>query len=155
MSIAPIVRSVVVQVEPARAFALFTSRIQDWWPRDKTIGRGPPVAVVIEPQADGRWFERDAEGHETQWGKVLAWEPPRRLLLAWQIGTDWAYHAELVTEVELTFKTHVAGGTLVTLEHRHLERLGADAARQREMLDGGWPTLLGEFQKLAAGHENH
>jgi uncharacterized protein YndB with AHSA1/START domain len=148
VSIAPIVRSVVVKVEPARAFELFTGRIQDWWPRHTTIAKSPPVAVVMEPRPEGRWFERDAQGLETQWGKVLSWEPPRRVLLAWQIGTDWAYHADLLTELELTFLPNAGGGTLVTLEHRHLERLGSDAARHRDMLDGGWPTLLGEYQKL-------
>jgi uncharacterized protein YndB with AHSA1/START domain len=150
VSIAPIIRSVVVKAEPAKAFALFTTRMQDWWPLGKaTIGRQPAVSVVLEPRVDGRWFERDAQGQETAWGKVLAWDPPHRLLLAWQIGTDWAYHAELLTELELTFAVHATGGTIVTLEHRHLERLGADAARHRDMLDGGWPTLLGEFQKLS------
>lgn len=148
MSVAPISRSVVVQVEAARALELFTSRMQEWWPRGKTIGREAHVEVVIEPWVDGRWFERDAQGRQTQWGKVLAWEPPSRLLLGWQIGADWNYHADLLTEVELTFKTHAPGGTMVRLEHRHLERLGSDAARYRDLLDGGWPTLLGEFQKL-------
>lgn len=150
MSIAPIVRSVVVKAAPARAFELFTTRMQEWWLLGKaSIGRQPAVAVVLEPCVDGRWFERDAQGHETQWGKVLAWEPPHRLLLAWQIGADWAFHSDLVTELELTFAARPTGGTVVTLEHRHLERLGTDAARHRDMLDGGWPTLLGEFQKLA------
>ena len=148
MSIAPIVRSVVVKVEPPRAFELFTSRMQDWWPRGKTIGREPHVEVVIEPWVEGRWFERDAQGQETQWGKVLAWQPPHRLLLGWQIGADWAYHADLVTEVELNFRSQVSGGTVVTLEHRHLERFGVDAAHHRDLLNGGWPTMLGEFQKL-------
>jgi uncharacterized protein YndB with AHSA1/START domain len=148
VSIAPIVRSVVVQVPPTRAFELFTTRIQDWWPRHITIGSQPPVAVVLEPRVEGRWFERDAQGQETQWGKVLAWEPPDRFLLTWQIGTDWKYHADLITELELSFKPHSPSGTLVTLEHRHLERLGADAASHRALLDGGWPTLLGEFQKI-------
>jgi uncharacterized protein YndB with AHSA1/START domain len=140
MSIAPIVRSVVVKAEPAKAFELFTTRMQDWWPLgNATIGPQPAVAVVLEPRVDGRWFERDAQGHETSWGKVLTW----------QIGTDWAYHPELLTELELTFAAQPTGGTLVTLEHRHLERLGAQAARHRDMLDGGWPTMLGEFQKLS------
>jgi uncharacterized protein YndB with AHSA1/START domain len=152
MSIAPITRSVVVQVEAARAFELFTSRMQDWWPRGKTIGQHPHAAVIIEPWNEGRWFERDAQGEETQWGKVLAWEPPHRLLLGWQIGTDWAYHVDLLTEVELTFKPRASGGTVVTLEHRHLERFGSEAARHREILDGGWPTLLGEFQKITDGN---
>jgi uncharacterized protein YndB with AHSA1/START domain len=148
VSIAPIVRNVIVRVDPTRAFELFTSRIADWWPKGKTIGREPHVAVVLEPWVEGRWFERDAQGQETQWGKVLCWEPPHRLLLAWQIGADWAYHPDLLTELELSFKAHTPGGTLVTLEHRYLERLGSDAARVRETLDGGWPTLLGEFQKI-------
>ena len=149
MSIAPIVRNVTVRVDPARAFELFTTRIADWWPKGKTIGRAPHVAVVLEPWVEGRWFERDAQGQETPWGKVLRWEPPHRLLLAWQIGADWAYHPDLLTELELNFKAHAPGGTVVTLEHRHLERFGADAARVRAMLDGGWPTLLGEFQKIS------
>ena len=152
MSIAPIVRSVVVKVNAARAFELFTSRMQDWWPRGKTIGREPHVELVIEPWVEGRWFERDAHGQETQWGKVLAWEPPHRLLLGWQIGTDWAYHADLLTEVELNFKSLASAGTMVTLEHRQLERLGSDAARHRELLDGGWPTLLEQFQKITDGN---
>jgi uncharacterized protein YndB with AHSA1/START domain len=152
VSITPIIRSVVVQVDAARAFELFTGRMQDWWPRGKTIGRQPHVAVVIEPWIEGRWFERDAQGAETQWGKVLTWEPPHRLVLAWQIGTDWAYHADLLTEVELSFKPRASGGTVVTLEHRHLEMFGAEAARHRELLDGGWPTMLDEFQKLTEGN---
>jgi uncharacterized protein YndB with AHSA1/START domain len=148
VSVAPIIRSIVVQVETARAFELFTGRMRDWWPRDKTIGRERPVEVVIEPWVEGQWFERDAQGQRTQWGKVLAWDPPHRLLLGWQIGADWTYHADLLTEVELTFEAHAPGSTLVKLEHRHLERLGAEAARYRELLDGGWPMLLDEFQKV-------
>ncbi|MEJ0006466.1 MAG: hypothetical protein WDM77_08910 [Steroidobacteraceae bacterium] len=93
MSIAPIVRTIVVKVELPRAFELFTTRMGDWWPRNKTIGREPLVDVVVEPWAEGRWFERDAQGLESQWGKVLAREPPHRLALAWQIGTDSTYHA--------------------------------------------------------------
>lgn len=150
MSIAPIFRSIVVKAAPARAFELFTTRIQDWWPlKNASIGSAPAVSVVLEPRDGGRWFERDAQGNETQWGRVLAWEPPHRLLLSWQIGTDWAYHADLLTELELTFAAQASGGTVVTLEHRHLERLGSDAARHRHLLDGGWPTMLGGFQKLA------
>jgi uncharacterized protein YndB with AHSA1/START domain len=152
VSIAPIIRSVVVKADAPRAFELFTSRMQDWWPRGKTIGKQPHAAVVMEPWIDGRWFERDAQGNETVWGKVLAWEPPDRLLLGWQIGADWAYHPELLTEVELSFKPLAAGGTIVTLEHRNLERFGSEAARLRDLLDGGWPTLLDEFKKITDGN---
>jgi uncharacterized protein YndB with AHSA1/START domain len=149
MSIAPIVRSVQVKAPPARAFDLFAGHMDRWWPKGRTIGGNPHVALVIEPRAGGRWFERDADGEETEWGKVLAWEPPSRLLLAWQINSQWAHDADCQTEVELTFTPAEGGGTVVTLEHRNLERFGADAARHADLLGGGWPGFLGGFAQYA------
>jgi hypothetical protein len=147
MTIAPIVHKVQVKAAPARAFELFTTRMGDWWP--KGIGKAPHAAVVIEPQAGGRWFERDADGNETDWGKVLAWEPPARLVLAGQITSRWSYDPELFTEVELSFAPAEGGGTLVRLEHRKLEAYGADAARHAERLRGGWPTHIDLFVRFA------
>jgi uncharacterized protein YndB with AHSA1/START domain len=152
MTIAPIVRTVQVQAAPARAFDLFATRMEHWWPKGRTIGKSPFVAIVVEPRAGGQWFERDADGNETHWGKVLAWEPPSRLLLGWQINTEWRHDPALVTEVELTFAPSAGGGTLVTLEHRNLERFGADARRHAERLGGGWPAHLAEFAKYADAH---
>jgi uncharacterized protein YndB with AHSA1/START domain len=149
MSIAPIVRTVQVKAPPPRAFELFAKRMEDWWPKGRTIGKNPHVAIVVEPGAGGRWFERDADGQETHWGKVLVWEPPTRLLLAWQINSQWTHDPDLVTEVELTFAAAEGGGTLVTLEHRNLERFGADAARHAELLGGGWPGFLAQFAQYA------
>ncbi len=80
---------------------------------------------------------------------MLAWEPPGRLLLGWQIDSKFAYDPALLTEVELTFAAVEGGGTLVTLEHRNLERFGADAERMAEVLGGGWPTFLGTFRGYA------
>jgi uncharacterized protein YndB with AHSA1/START domain len=148
MSIAPIVHSVQVKVPPARAFELFSSQIGRWWP-GKTIGKKPHADIVIESRAGGRWFERDAEGEETQWGKVLAWDPPSRLLLGWQINAEFAFDPNLLTEVELTFKPAEGGGTIVTLEHRNLDRFGADAARIVEKIRGGWPTKIDGFAAYA------
>jgi uncharacterized protein YndB with AHSA1/START domain len=149
MSIAPILRSVAVKAAPARAFELFTSRMEEWWPKGRTIGKAPHVAIVIEPRTGGGWFERDADGNETRWGKVLAWEPPSRVLFGWQINSQWVYDPDFLTEVELTFVAVEGGGTLVTLEHRNLERFGADAARHAEKLGGGWPTHLAQFAEYA------
>ncbi len=104
MSIAPIVRTVVVKAKPARAFDLFANHMEQWWPKGRTIGKSPHVAIVVEPHAGGQWFERDAQGVETHRGKVLAWEPPSRLLLGWQINTQWVYDPSFVTEVELTLR---------------------------------------------------
>jgi uncharacterized protein YndB with AHSA1/START domain len=149
MTIAPILRSIQVKAAPARAFTLFATHMEHWWPKGRTIGKAPHAAIIVEPHAGGRWFERDADGNETHWGKVLAWEPPSRLLLCWQINCEWGYDPDLLTEVEVTFAPAQGGGTLVTLEHRNLERFGADAARHAEKLGGGWPTRLAEFAQYA------
>jgi uncharacterized protein YndB with AHSA1/START domain len=149
MSIAPVVCTVQVKAAPAKAFELFASHMGQWWPKGKTIGKAPHVAVVVEPRAGGRWFERDAAGNETNWGKVLAWEPPSRLLLGWQINCDWGHDPNLLTEVEMSFAPAPGGGTLVTLVHRNLERFGAEAARHADKLREGWPTRLDEFARYA------
>ena len=149
MTIAPIVRRVRVKAEPARAFELFAARMADWWPKSRTIGKQPHVAIIAEPRAGGQWLERDADGAETPWGKVLAWEPPARLLLGWQINTQWQFDPDFLTEVELTFVPAETGGTLVTLEHRNLERFGADAAAHAASLNGGWPVFIAEFVQYA------
>ncbi len=151
MSIAPIVHSVEVKATPAQAFALFANHMADWWPRGRTVGKSPHAAIVVEPLLGGRWFERDAEGNETQWGKVLAWEPPSRLLLAWQLNAQWTYDPDFVTEVELTFAPLPSGGARVTLEHRDLERFGGDAEARRGQLDGGWPGFLAEYAAFTDG----
>jgi hypothetical protein len=150
MTIAPVVRTVQVNAPPARAFELFASRIGRWWPKTTSVGKTPFVDVIMEPRVGGRWFERDAEGAETQWGHVMAWEPPSRLLLAWQLNSQFTYDPDLVTEVEVTFAPAAEGGALVTLEHRHLERFGADAEKIATQLGGGWPTMLGHFAGLVA-----
>lgn len=144
MTIAPIVRTVIVKAPPDRAFAVFTGSIAKWWPVGQTIGAQPHVDIVLEPRSGGRWFERSADGVETNWGRVLAWEPPSRLLLAWQIGAGFKYDATFETEVELTF-VPTDEGTLVTLEHRNLERFGAAAESMATTLGGGWPTFLQLF----------
>jgi uncharacterized protein YndB with AHSA1/START domain len=144
VTIAPIRKTVQVKSAPEAAFTLFTGHIHRWWPAGIGIGAAPRVDLVIEPGAGGRWFERSADGAETPWGRVMAWEPPHRVLLAWQIGEGWRYDPALETEIEVVFEAH-AGGTRVTLEHRHLERLGAQAAQIAQRLAGGWPGIVEGF----------
>lgn len=74
MTIAPIVQTVRVKAPPPRAFALFTQEMGKWWKAG--IGKQPFTDVVKEPHPGGRWFERSADGTETDWGGVLTWEPP-------------------------------------------------------------------------------
>ena len=145
MSIAPIVHTVVVRAPPARAFELFLSHMAKWWPKGNTIGKAPHVDIILEPHVGGEWFERDASGNEVQWGKVLEWEPPSRVLLLWQVNIDSGHDPRLRTEIELTFAATDDGGTLVRLEHRKLESYGATGPHHIKRLDQGWPGMLAKF----------
>ena len=150
MSIAPVKCSVDVKVPAAQAFELFTRNMGAWWPRGRTPGGNPHVDLVVEPWQNGRWYERDADGNETQWGKVLAWEPPRRLLLGWQLNHKFRFDADLLMEVEILFADLAGGGTRVSLEHRDLERLGAEAETFAGKIGSGWPERMENFAHYAA-----
>jgi uncharacterized protein YndB with AHSA1/START domain len=105
----------------------------------------------MEPRAGGRWYEIGEDGSECEWGKVLAWEPPSRVLLAWQIGGDWQFHPELITEMDVRFIALNAKETRVEFEHRKLEAFGELAEATRARLESGWPTLLGAYAAAAEG----
>jgi uncharacterized protein YndB with AHSA1/START domain len=143
----PVRRSIVVDVDREKAFDVFTARMGTWWNPSHQIGAHPFVDAVVEPREGGRWYEVDADGVETEWGKVLAWDPPERLVLAWQLTGDYRYDPDFVTEVEIRFTTEAEGRTLVELEHRDLERFGEQAELVRRAFDdpNGWPGLLDRF----------
>jgi uncharacterized protein YndB with AHSA1/START domain len=151
---APVRKTVLVPAPPQRAFDVFTAGIGRWWPKTHKIGAADLDRPVIEPHAGGRWYERDVDGSECELGKVLVWDPPSRLVLAWQLDPDWKYDPALVTEVEVTF-TPEGDATRVELEHRHLERIGERAEEMREKIDapGGWGGLLQLFSDTAANEE--
>jgi len=150
---APVRKSVVVKATAEKSFATFTSGIGRWWPRSKSIGSAPQADVVLEPRVGGRWYERGTDGSECEWGKVLQWQPPSRVVLAWQIGSDWKFDPTLVTEVEITFTALSADETQVEIEHRHLERLGDGAAKARDAFDSedGWTGVLKELSGFLRG----
>jgi len=150
---APVRRSVDVAVPQARAFEVFTGSIGLWWPKaSHHIGAVEPQSIVIEPRSGGRWFERAADGGECEVGKVLAWEPPGRVLLAWQLTPEWKYDPDFVTEVEVLFIAEGPSATRVELEHRNLERYGERAEMVRGMIDApnGWPTILSLYAQFAS-----
>ncbi|WP_182112515.1 MULTISPECIES: SRPBCC family protein [unclassified Actinotalea] len=144
VAVAPIVAQVRVSAPPATVFEAFTARMERWWDPGHSIGAQPFTRIGLEPEVGGRWYERDAAGVECDWGRVLAWEPPSRVLLTWQIGADWTYDPALVTQVEVTFTPADGGGTLVRLEHRGLESYGAAAAEMSATYGSahGWAGLL-------------
>jgi uncharacterized protein YndB with AHSA1/START domain len=149
MTIAPVRRAVRTRAAPARAFEIFTSQMGLWWPKGRTVGAKPHEALVIEPGVGGRWFERDADGVETLWGKVLEWAPPTRLVLAWQFDADHRYDPDLITEVEIVFTPAPGGGTEVVLEHRNLERFRKDADVWAGSIARGWTEMMDIFAAFA------
>lgn len=149
---APVRRTVTVAVPQSKAFEVFTSSIGMWWPKaSHHIGKVEPEAIVLEPRSGGRWFERAPDGEECEVGKVLAYEPPGRLMLGWQLTPDFKYDPELLTEVEILFIAEGPSSTRVELEHRQLERFGERAEAMRGMIDApsGWPGILSAYANYA------
>ena len=141
-------KTVIVAAPQALAFEVFTLRIETWWPMaSHKIGEADCAAVVIEPRIGGRWYERGVDGVECPWGRVLAWEPPRRVVLAWQLSAQWAFDPALHTEVEVVFVALDAQTTRVELEHRGLDAYGADAAQMSAAFGSpqGWNGMLDHY----------
>ena len=149
-------KSVIVAAPIALAFEVFTAQIESWWPMaSHHIGDADCAAVVIEPRTGGRWYERGVDGSECEVGKVLVFEPPTRLVLAWQLTADWKFDPSLITEVDVRFIAEDANATRVELEHRNLERYGERADVFRTTIDSpqGWGGLLQLFKQTAEQDE--
>ncbi len=144
---APVRRSVDVKVSQKRAFEVFTGSISAWWPRTHHIGGAELKSITIEPREGGRWFETGEDGVETEWGRVLVWDPYGRLVLAWQVSAAFKYDPDLETEVELNFTSVGERETRVDLEHRNLERFGDKAELVSSQVGGpnGWTKVLDDY----------
>jgi uncharacterized protein YndB with AHSA1/START domain len=150
----PVRKSVRVACGVEDAFRVFVEHIDDWWPVERLSRTAdeqypPGVTVerlVFEPRPGGRLYEVTSTGEEGSWADVVAYEPPRRLVLAWKPND----RPEPPTEVEIRFDPD-GDGTLVSLEHRGWERLGARAEEARAGHDGGWQLPLERFAAAAAG----
>ena len=146
-------KSVRVPVPIERAFSVFVERMETWWPASHHIGAQPFQAIFVEPRVGGRWYERDLQGNECDWGTVLAWGPPRRVTFSWHLGLDWKFNPDVAkaSEVEIRFTSEGPSTTLVELEHSRLERHGEGYQQLRTALDGpnAWESILAEFAKVA------
>jgi uncharacterized protein YndB with AHSA1/START domain len=149
LEITPVRKAVTVQADAARAFRVFTEGFDTWWPRSHHIGKSPMTKGILEGRVGGRCYSEQEDGTECDWGSILVWEPPHRLVIAWKITSEWGYEADPAksSEVEIIFRQQGDGATRVELEHRHLERHGAGAAAIRTGIDseGGWGMLLRLF----------
>lgn len=137
-------KSVTVNAPIDHVFRTFTAGHNEWWPRAHHIGTSEPFTAIIEPRVGGRWYERGDDGGECDWGRVLVWEEPTRIVLMWCVGADWRYDPQLRTEVEVRFTAESARRTRVELEHRHLERFGDKAEQMREIFESpdAWAGTL-------------
>ena len=148
-------KSVTVDLPQQAAFELFTAKLSTWWPSGYHIGATDLKDFVMEPKAGGRWYEVGEDGEECDTGRVTAFEPPARIVLAWHITESWGYDPDPAhaSEVEVRFISQAPTRTRVELEHRHIERHDDGAKSIHDVVDGesGWPLLLDRYVAAAAG----
>ncbi len=150
ISIGPVKKTVTVNAPQARAFEIFTSGIDRWWPKVHHLGATPLVKSIIEPRLGGRWYSQHEDGSETITGHMRVWEPPSRLVFSWEINSDWKPDSTIASEVEVNFIAESANVTRVELEHRNFEALGAEGGeKMRSSVNGGWPGILELFKAEA------
>ena len=145
----PVRRTISVSASVERAFRVFTAEFDTWWPRSHHIGKSPMKKAIVEGKVGGRCYTEQEDGTEFDWGRVLVWEPPHRIVLAWQITPEWGYQPDPAqsSEVEIRFSPVAGGGTRVDLEHRHFERHGSGAPTMRTAVDSpnGWTGVMQFF----------
>jgi uncharacterized protein YndB with AHSA1/START domain len=148
----PVTAEIDVPVPPETAFRLYVTRPGRTHPEEGLSGG--TGEIVYEPFAGGRWYERGPDGREHEWGRVLEWDPPRRLVLAWMVGAatgPWAFdpHPRHASRAEITFAP-VDGGTRVHVAHSGFGAHAAGAASVRRGVTGGWTRDLRDLARAAS-----
>jgi uncharacterized protein YndB with AHSA1/START domain len=141
--------SIVVDAPVERAFSVFTDDIGSWWPPEHHILQAELAEMVLEPWVGGHVYDRGVDGSECRWARVLAYEPPTRLVISWDISLQWQLEPDpqRTSEVEVRFAPEGPGRTRVDLEHRHLDRHGEGWEQMRDAVGSpdGWGKGLGRF----------
>jgi uncharacterized protein YndB with AHSA1/START domain len=147
--------SIMVEVPIDRAFTVFTEGFDSWWPRGHHIGTAEMAEARLEPGVGGRWHERGVDGSECEWGRVLAWDPPRHVAMSWHLDGAFRYDPDpdKASRVDVRFIAESAGLTRVELEHSGLDRHGSAWTEVRDGIssEGGWRDLLAQFARTARG----
>lgn len=150
----PIRKSVVVNATIERAFALFVERFDAIKPREHNLLGSPIAQTVFEPRVGGHIYDVGTDGSRCEWSRVLAYEPPTRLVFSWDIGPTWQIEPDpaRTSEVEVLFIAEDADHTRVELEHRHLERHGDGwpSVASGVGADAGWPLYLDRYRDIVA-----
>ena len=151
----PVRKSITVKASRELAFQVFTADLDSWWPRTHHIGKSPMKRGIMECRLGGRCYTEQEDGTDCDWGSILAWDPPARFVMAWQIDyKEWKYQPDVAksSEVEVSFTSEPDGSTRVDLEHRHFGRQGAGFEPMRNAVDspGGWSLILQRFADRVA-----
>ena len=150
-------RHVVVDAPIATAFEMFTARFGDFKPREHNMMQSPIAQTVFEPRVGGHIYDRAEDGSECRWARILAFEPPDRVVFSWDIGPTWQVETDhaLTSEVEVRFVAETPDRTRVELEHRHIDRHGPGWQSVRDGVDNqeGWPLYLDRYAALFAPAE--
>lgn len=143
---------VTVDAPPERAFRVFTERFGDFKPREHNLLQVPIAATVFEPRVGGHIYDRGVDGSECRWARIVAYEPPDRVVFTWDIGPTWQVETNLerTSEVEVRFVGETAERTRVVLEHRRLDRHGEgwESVATGVNGDAGWPLYLTRYRGL-------
>jgi uncharacterized protein YndB with AHSA1/START domain len=141
--------SIVVDVPIEQAFTVFTDGIGKWWPPEHHILQAELAEMVFEPRVGGYVYDRGVDGSECRWARVLAFEPPTRFVISWDINLQWQLETdpERTSEIEVRFIAEGANRTRVELEHRNLDRHGDGWQQMRDAVGspGGWDLGLQRF----------
>lgn len=145
---------IVVDAPLERAFRVFTEDFGSFKPPDHKLFEAEVAETVFEPRVGGHLYDRGVDGTECRWARVLAFEPPNRVVFSWDISPRWQLETDLAktSEVEVRFIPESPERTRVELEHRYLDRHGAGWEGERDGVAGanGWPLYLGRFSKRIA-----
>jgi uncharacterized protein YndB with AHSA1/START domain len=142
-------RSIVVNAPIDRAFSVFTERFSDFKPPEHNMLGVPIAETVFESHVGGHIYDRGTDGSECRWARVLAFEPPNRVVVSWDISPYWQVETdpERASEVEVRFVAETPDRTRIELEHRNLDRHGPgwEGVRDGVADEGGWPTYLARY----------
>jgi uncharacterized protein YndB with AHSA1/START domain len=145
---------IVVNAPVEQAFRVFTEQFGDFKPREHNLLSVPIAETVFEARVGGNIYDRGVDGSLCKWARIVAFEPPTRVVFTWDIGPTWQVEADLTraSEVEVRFTAESAERTRVELEHRHIERHGDgwESVATGVGGDAGWPLYLGRYASLFA-----
>ncbi|HZE41492.1 MAG TPA: SRPBCC family protein [Stackebrandtia sp.] len=145
-------KQVVVAAGIERAFTVFTERFGDFKPPEHNLLGAPIAETVFEPKVGGHIYDRGVDGAECRWARILAYDPPDRVIFSWDIGPQWTIETDPdnTSRVEVRFIAESPDRTRVELEHRDIDRHGPGWQSVVDGVDGsnGWPLYLSRFAAL-------